>query len=372
MAINPNILLQAESPRFGEIISNAIQQRKQNELMQSQENRANQLLGLRQEAQEREIAKQEDDKVRRDFSNQYLAEFKPLLQSGDVAGLQNAITRSIEENRDNAGMSESLEEFNQIIQRDPLSAEDSGDKIVEQARFDKLIRDPNANKTKRGDFFTTKEVFLDDSQEPTIVQINSRDTGSVFTLDGQQIDATRIRSVKQDIKHQSSLAGGKKGAQESAKITSKAAKDLPEIRTSAKQMVETVDRILNHKAFSSVVGAPSAGKVLQFVAGTPEADFRLLQKTLEGQAFIQQYQKIKGAGPITDIEGIKATDAALARMKTASSEKAYRTAARDFKVSLARLVRNAEKKANVKRKTPTTKPKNTKEDFSGFKLLGVE
>lgn len=80
--------------------------------------------------------------------------------------------------------------------------------------------------------------------------------------------------------------------------------------------------------FEDVVGAtwrPGA----RFVPGTNAANFDALLSQVEGQQFLQAYEKLKGTGQITEIEGQKATDA-MSRMKRSVSETEFVKAAREF------------------------------------------
>jgi hypothetical protein len=67
----------------------------------------------------------------------------------------------------------------------------------------------------------------------------------------------------------------------------------------------------------------------RFVEGSDTASFELRQKQIEGQAFLDAFQTLKGGGQITEIEGKKATDA-IARMNASGSEAEFTKAAKEF------------------------------------------
>lgn len=90
----------------------------------------------------------------------------------------------------------------------------------------------------------------------------------------------------------------------------------------ADQMMGSIDRVLNDPNFNISTGAMA---VLSFIPGTPMFDFTQKVKQLQGQAFLQAFESLKGGGQITQIEGEKAAEA-IARLNTAQSPKAFREA----------------------------------------------
>lgn len=84
-----------------------------------------------------------------------------------------------------------------------------------------------------------------------------------------------------------------------------------------------------HPGFTGTVGmtfVPGA----RFVPGTPEADFQGMLDQIKGGAFLEAYERLKGTGQITEIEGKKATDA-ITRMGTAISENEFMQAAKELR-----------------------------------------
>ena len=88
-----------------------------------------------------------------------------------------------------------------------------------------------------------------------------------------------------------------------------------------------VNDILQDPGFSGSVGAKNQaflfGLKKEPFAGTKEADFMAKLKQLEGGAFLQAFQSLKGGGPITDVEGEKATQA-IVRAQTSQSEEGFK------------------------------------------------
>jgi hypothetical protein len=87
------------------------------------------------------------------------------------------------------------------------------------------------------------------------------------------------------------------------------------------QTIELLDSLLKHPGLS--LGTGATGRVAGNVWGTPAYDFRTRLKQIEGRAFLEAYETLKGGGHITEIEGKKATEA-KARLDAAQSEDAFR------------------------------------------------
>jgi len=83
-----------------------------------------------------------------------------------------------------------------------------------------------------------------------------------------------------------------------------------------------------HPGFKNYVGAALVPG-MRFIEGSDTASFEVRQKQIEGKAFLEAFNALKGGGSITEKEGEKAT-AAIMRMNKASSEKEYVAAAREL------------------------------------------
>lgn len=84
-----------------------------------------------------------------------------------------------------------------------------------------------------------------------------------------------------------------------------------------------------HSGFTGTVGATLAPGA-RFVPGTPEADFQSILDQVKGNAFLEAYERLKGTGQITEVEGKKATDA-ITRMSTTISENEFMQAAKELR-----------------------------------------
>lgn len=99
------------------------------------------------------------------------------------------------------------------------------------------------------------------------------------------------------------------GGRELGKSQAEATQALPNIDSTIEQMTAGIEKIKNHPGLPKAVGLPS---VLPSIPGGEAADFETSLDQLKGQAFLFQFDKLRGAGAITESEGRKATDALAA------------------------------------------------------------
>jgi hypothetical protein len=110
-----------------------------------------------------------------------------------------------------------------------------------------------------------------------------------------------------------------------------------------------------HGGFEQYVGLGFPG--LRFIEGTDTASFDPLYQSIKGQAFLDAFQRLKGGGQITEIEGQKATDALL-KLNKAQNEKDFIKYAREFQENLQRGMELAKNRAGVTKEytSPVNKP----------------
>ena len=96
--------------------------------------------------------------------------------------------------------------------------------------------------------------------------------------------------------------------------------DKPKMEiTSPASMVATIDGILTDPALSSATGILA---FTQAIPGTPQRRVGSRIAQLNGQAFLQAFESLKGGGQITEIEGQKATEA-VGRLDSAQRTEDY-------------------------------------------------
>lgn len=97
--------------------------------------------------------------------------------------------------------------------------------------------------------------------------------------------------------------------------------------TSTGAMVDSITNILNDPALENATGML---EWTQAIPGTPMYRFGTRVKQLQGQAFLQAFEALKGGGQITEVEGQKATEA-IGRLDSGQSAEDYRDALSDLK-----------------------------------------
>lgn len=132
----------------------------------------------------------------------------------------------------------------------------------------------------------------------------------------------------------------------------------------AEQMLTAVDGILNDPNLSKSVGVWS---LVGAVPNTPQYDFAQRAQQLQGQAFLQAFESLKGGGQITEVEGNKAQQA-IGRLSTAQSEKAYREALGELR---GVIVAAQERQKKIVEGAATPPSLNTQKNPSGFSIRKI-
>ena len=143
----------------------------------------------------------------------------------------------------------------------------------------------------------------------------------------------------------------------------------PTIKDASGKVVQQGTR--PHPGFSSYVGA-TLTPGMRFAEGSDTASFEVRQKQIEGKAFLEAFNALKGGGSITEKEGEKGT-AAIMRMNKASSEREYIAAARELQDIMRKGVERAKTKASgggaasATTTTPAAAPAGNVIDFNSLK-----
>ncbi len=155
--------------------------------------------------------------------------------------------------------------------------------------------------------------------------------------------SVRQFELTSDPSYQARLAAAKTTASETAKSDVAALSEAPVAIEQGQRALALLNRMVGnpkgkgaetqpHPGFQGVVGAtfvPGA----RLVQGTAEADFDAMLEQVLGGAFLEAYERLKGTGQITEIEGKKATQA-ISRMGRAVSEAEFMQAAKEFRSAL--------------------------------------
>lgn len=149
------------------------------------------------------------------------------------------------------------------------------------------------------------------------------------------------------------------GGKELGKSQAEAQLSLPDVESTIDQMASSIATLKNHPGLSKAVGWPSL--LYSLPEGDP-ADFEALLEQFKGQAFLVQFNKLRGAGAITESEGKKATDA-LAALSLKQKPEAFK---KNLDTALSILERgreNARKKAGTAAPAASTTTVKTKADY---------
>jgi hypothetical protein len=163
----------------------------------------------------------------------------------------------------------------------------------------------------------------------------------------QDIGIKRERLQKEfDPVLQSNLAGAKEYGQIISKNKAVAEQALPGALQAAEEGIRLIDEMVGkapvkdasgkviqagtkpHPGFKNYVGAALVPG-MRIVEGSDTASYEVRQKQIEGKAFLEAFQALKGGGSITEKEGEKGTQAIM-RMNKASKESEYIAAAREL------------------------------------------
>lgn len=118
--------------------------------------------------------------------------------------------------------------------------------------------------------------------------------------------------------------------------------ELGKVVNQAEQMITSINGILNHPGIDAGTGLSSYLPSLSDNA----RDFDVRAAQLQGQAFLQAFESLKGGGQITEVEGRQAT-AAIARLEQAQSKEAYVESLKELRGILEKARNRAYEKARV-------------------------
>ncbi|MGQ9371952.1 lytic transglycosylase domain-containing protein [Azospirillum sp. ST 5-10] len=98
--------------------------------------------------------------------------------------------------------------------------------------------------------------------------------------------------------------------------------DAPNVALQADRMLASIDGVLGNPVLEKSTGMLAWTSALP---GTEMYDFGQQVQQLQGQAFLQAFDTLRGGGQITEVEGKKATDA-IARLSQAQTSEGFRRA----------------------------------------------
>lgn len=120
--------------------------------------------------------------------------------------------------------------------------------------------------------------------------------------------------------------------------------DLPTVQSTADNVIKYIESIETDPNLNTIIGA-YGGRAPNFSTGARTAQSKIDQ--LNSQAFLIAFERLKGAGAITEREGAAAAQALTRLKEQVQDPKDYQAALKDFKNEVYRLVETAKRKAGV-------------------------
>lgn len=140
-------------------------------------------------------------------------------------------------------------------------------------------------------------------------------------------------------------AGLKSAAEVTGKSGAEAQFNLPKVEQSANMMLTAIRDLKADPALKSIVGLNGKFNPAVYIPGTQEQRTLTRIKQINGQAFLQAYQTLRGGGQITEVEGQKATEA-MGRLDRAQSYNDYLGALNDLETVITNGLNTARRQAS--------------------------
>ena len=167
-----------------------------------------------------------------------------------------------------------------------------------------------------------------------------READPAFQQRMQGAKTTGELIAKGDVAAKQALPGAIANAEEAVNLIDQLV-GKPTVKDASGKVIEQGTK--KHPGFANAVGAtwlPGA----RFVPGTDAANFQAAFDQVQGAAFLEAFNVLRGAGAITEKEGAKAT-AARTRMSLAQSETEFTKAAREYQDVIRKGVQIMQQKA---------------------------
>lgn len=152
------------------------------------------------------------------------------------------------------------------------------------------------------------------------------------------ISSLPTSNVTVPLAEQQRQAGGAKiQVEEQAKDIADYRAKQGRVEDNADYLITKIEELATHPGMETSVGAKGPSYLFGLIdaplppqlGGGDARDFLVRLGEVEGQAFLQAFETLRGGGQISNVEGEKATNA-ITRMKQAATEREFRAAANDF------------------------------------------
>ena len=153
---------------------------------------------------------------------------------------------------------------------------------------------------------------------------------------GQATNATRAAAAAE-------AEAAKVRAAELARGEAGRINDAPKAVQQGEMLIANIDALLDDPNLEIATGAsgvldPRSWPVINRTSGVADTMARIEQ--IQGSAFLQAFESLKGGGAITEVEGKKA-EQAIARLTAAQSDEGFRAALQDFRDAISPAVERA-------------------------------
>jgi len=171
-------------------------------------------------------------------------------------------------------------------------------------------------------------------------ETSRREGDPAFVQKMQSAKTTGELIAKGDVAAKQALPGAIANAEEAVNLIDQLV-GKPTVKDASGKVIEQGTK--KHPGFANAVGATWLPGV-RFVPGTDAANFQAAFDQVQGAAFLEAFNVLRGAGAITEKEGAKAT-AARTRMSLAQSETEFTKAAREYQDVIRKGVQTMQQKA---------------------------
>lgn len=254
----------------------------------------------------------------------------------------------------------------------------AGKRVFNKTTGEYVPVDPNAPTDVSDADFSKNPVYGVDAQGNTVIlQLNDQGGAGLTKLpEGVRVGKDPIRIdagtevilldpvTRQAIGRVPKDVAGESAQREAGKGRGEAQANLPTVRSNARSIKDMINNVLNDPYLPRMTG-PMQGRLPNISGSSNRVQSKVDQ--LQGQAFLQAFNSIRGGGQITEAEGAKAT-VSLSRLQNMNvNDPEYPQALRDFMAEVDRLVALAEEKAGAPPSAAPPPPADT----GGFKVLRV-
>lgn len=179
-------------------------------------------------------------------------------------------------------------------------------------------------------------------QQNVLVNTPGYGVGLVDRRTGQPIQ--QFTTPQQEAEARAAQTAATTTAKVGAENTAGAVAGLPQVEANAQQAISDLEQLKNAKGLGALYGLNS---LIPIVPGTEQANaFALLEK-VQGRAFLQAFETLKGGGQITEVEGKKATSAITSLTERRQTKASAIAAINDLQSIIKRGLDRARTKAKV-------------------------